>query len=110
MHKKKFFGPGELCKAINLHVEARVGICTKQHQATTSGDNRINLAEERLQWERQQQERNALEKHYNTVSKKKNDGAAEEVDSDNNSGSNSSSDNNECLLLASRSFLPNKTL
>ena len=29
--------------------------------------NRINLAEERLKWEQQQQERNSLEKHYNTV-------------------------------------------
>ena len=46
----------------------------QQQTKTTSDDNRINLAEERLQWERQQQERNALEKHYNTVSKKKNDG------------------------------------
>lgn len=47
----------------------------QQQTKTTSDDNRINLAEERLQWERQQQERNALEKHYNTVSKKKNDNA-----------------------------------
>ena len=31
-------------------------------------NNRINLAEERLKWEEQQQERNSLEKHYNTVS------------------------------------------
>eukprot|EP00985_Skeletonema_marinoi_P018714 scaffold10515_cov78-Skeletonema_marinoi.AAC.1 len=29
--------------------------------------NRINLAEERLKWEQQQQERNSLENHYNTV-------------------------------------------
>jgi hypothetical protein len=56
-------------------------IKTGQQQQTTtsiatSGDNRINLAEERLQWEREQQERNALEKHYNTVSKKRNDDAS----------------------------------
>ena len=33
-----------------------------------SSDNRINLAEERLKWEREQEERHLLEKHYNRVS------------------------------------------
>jgi len=49
----------------------QTGRNNNNYSPTTLADeqtgNRINLAEERLKWEQQQQERNSLENHYNTV-------------------------------------------
>ena len=55
----------------------------------TGNNRRISIAEERLQWEQQQKERNSLENHYNSVSGIVN--KANNNSNNNNGGSSSSS-------------------